>query len=169
MQMKLSPKTTCLERPIFLWAMGWSFKTDSTVIYVLWKGFSYYSITGLTMASFLYWHSTVTTDPLLSIFYCNFFFHIFCQKLVVLQDRWSVIADISQDRFHCMFITRQKFWKMPKKKKKSLETQWTTRQLVSVQRDGASQLVKKCPLYNTPGRHFWAIFTGTQKKPAITQ
>ncbi len=27
----------------------------------------------------------------------------FCQKLVVLQDRWSLIAVVSQDRFHCMF------------------------------------------------------------------
>ena len=25
----------------------------------------------------------------------------FCQKLVVLQDRWSLMAVVSQDRFHC--------------------------------------------------------------------
>ncbi len=28
----LPPKTTCLERPYFLWPMGWSFKTGSTVL-----------------------------------------------------------------------------------------------------------------------------------------
>ncbi len=26
----------------------------------------------------------------------------FCQKLVVLQNKWSLMAVVSQDRFHCI-------------------------------------------------------------------
>ncbi len=28
----------------------------------------------------------------------------FCQEYVVLQDRWSLMAVVSQDRFHCIMV-----------------------------------------------------------------
>ena len=96
------------------WGVGGKTRDPSLLLYGM---VSYHHFLRLfTMKHFIYLEPVLTNHPIghknmisqdrwsLVTGWFTLKCKTFCPKLVVLQDRWSLMAVVSQDRFHCIHI-----------------------------------------------------------------